>query len=76
MIMVSAINEGEGEGEIQVHGKMLVDDRGLFAISLYNVYTEEPVVRIDPEHIRFNRETKEFVLLLDTNTQNIISMPP
>lgn len=75
-LMVSAILERDDAGEIEVHGKMLVDDRGLFAISLYNVYTEEPVLRIDPEHIRFDRETKEFVILLATNTQNIISMPP
>lgn len=76
LLMVSAILEGEEEGEIEVHGRMLVDDRGLFAISLYNVYTEEPLLRIDPEHIRFDRETKEFVILLATSTQNIISMPP
>ena len=48
---------------------MLVDDAGVFAVSLYNIYTEEPLLRVDPEFIKFDRQTKEFWITLLTDDE-------
>ena len=63
----------DDEGEVIITGRMLVQDMGLFAISLYNFYTGEPVLRIDHEFIKFDRETREFVITLNSEKPNIIT---
>ena len=49
---------------MEIKGKMLIADEGIFAVSLYNFATEEDVLNIDPEFVAFDRETKEFKISL------------
>ena len=55
---------------------MLITDMGLFAVSLYNFFTGEPILRCDHEYIQFDRETKEFIITLDTEKTNILTLQP
>jgi hypothetical protein len=64
LLTISKISEGE-DGGIEVRGKMLTSERGLYAVRLQSVEAKRELL-IGPENMEFDRNTKEFIVFLDT----------
>lgn len=61
---ITRINDGE-DGGIEVRGKMLVSDIGVYAVRLHNLDTRKDVVIIGPPNIEYNPKGGEFTAVLD-----------
>jgi len=64
MLTITKISEGE-DGGIEVRGKMLTNERGLYAVRLQSIEAKRELL-VGPESIEFDRNTKEFIAFLDT----------
>jgi len=65
LICVTKISDGE-DGGIEVRGKMLTDQKGLYAVKLQNMEDKKEQL-IGPENIEFDRNTKDFIAVIDTD---------
>jgi len=63
LLAITKISDGE-DGGIEVRGKMLTTERGLYAVRLQSLEAKKDYV-IGPENIEFDKNTKDFIVFLD-----------
>jgi hypothetical protein len=66
MLTITKINDGE-DGGIEVRGKMLNKEVGLYAVRLMDFNSKKEIHLIDPEKIEFDKISMNFIAFIDVN---------
>lgn len=70
MLAITKINDGE-DGGIEIRGKMLTNDMGLYAVILETMETHKKLNEVGFEAIEFDRENKTFIVFMNEVEETI-----
>lgn len=63
-LVITQVLEDENK-KLEIHGKMLDQRFGLYAVSVQNTVGKDLIPYVSPENIEFDRESKKFIIHTD-----------